>query len=516
MTPRKPNILFIMVDQLAAPALQCYGNSVAKTPNINRLVNNGTLFETNYCNFPICAPSRFSMLSGRLASRIGVYDSGHEFTANSPTIMHYLRHQGYQTALSGKMHFIGPDQLHGYEERLNTDIYPSQFNWIADWKTALDESSTGGLKGHQTLDDRVRSGGKVKRTLQLDYDEETAFLGVQKIYDLARSDDKRPFFLTVSFSHPHDPFEATGDFWNLYNDDEIAMPTVPRLDAAERDIHSSRLMAMYGADHDILTDAEILRARHAYFANISYIDAKIGELMNALKATDFDKNTIIVFTSDHGEMLGERGLWFKFCFYEWSMRVPLIIQLPDGQGAGVRAQGHSSLVDLLPTLVELANDGKTADYVTPLDGHSLSGAFQRAGHTGKDITLAEYSAEGALAPQVMLRKGNFKLIHCRTDPALLFDLGSDPHERTNLAGSPEHAAVQTKLEAQLSDHWDLKQLETAVLEGQKRHLFLRDTLAAGIVPSWDYQPKNDAAKKYVRTMPGIDKAERRLPRVTDT
>ena len=514
MTLNKPNILFIMVDQLAAPALRCYGNSIAKTPNIDQLVESGTLFENNYCNFPICAPSRFSMLSGRLASRIGVYDSGHEFTASSPTIMHYLRQQGYQTALSGKMHFIGPDQLHGYEERLNTDIYPSQFNWIADWKAAHEQSSAGGLKGHQTLDDRVRSGGKVKRTLQLDYDEETAFLGVQKIYDLARSDDKRPFFLTVSFSHPHDPFEATEEFWDIYSDDEIAMPTVPRLDEAERDIHSSRLMAMYGADRDILTDAEILRARHAYFANISYIDAKIGELIKALKATDFDENTIIVFTSDHGEMLGERGLWFKFCFYEWSMRVPLIIRLPAGQGAGVRAHGHSSLIDLLPTLVELANDGKPANYVTPLDGRSLMGAFKEGGHTGKDYTLAEYSAEGSLAPQVMLHQGNYKLIYSRTDPTLLYDLDSDPNELTNLAGSPEHAVVQARLEAQLLDHWDLENIEADALESQKRHLFLRDTLTAGIVPPWDYQPKNDATKKYVRTLPSIDKAKRRLPRVS--
>ena len=253
-------------------------------------------------------------------------------------------------------------------------------------------------------------------------------------------------------------------------------------------------------------------ARHAYFANISYIDAKVGELMKALKATDLDENTIIVFTSDHGEMLGERGLWFKFCFYEWSMRVPLIIRLPGGQSAGVRAQGQSSLIDLLPTLVELVNDGNPADYVTPLDGRSLMGAFQEDGHTGKDYTLAEYSAEGSLAPQTMLRQGNYKLIYSRTDPTLLYNLDCDPNELTNLAGSPEHAAVQAKLEAQISDHWNLENLEIAVLESQKRHLFLRDTLAAGVVPPWDYQPNYDVTKKYVRTMPGIDKAERRLPR----
>ena len=130
---RKPNFLFVQADQLAARALRAYGNKVSKTPNIDKLAERGLVFEHAYCNYPLCAPSRFSMLSGLLPSNAEAYDNGAEFPASMPTFIHYLRLLGYQTCLAGKMHFIGPDQLHGFEERLTTDIYPSDFNWTADW-----------------------------------------------------------------------------------------------------------------------------------------------------------------------------------------------------------------------------------------------------------------------------------------------------------------------------------------------------------------------------------------------
>ena len=133
---RKPNFLFVQADQLAARALPAYGNRIAKTPNIDRLAGQGVVFEHAYCNYPLCAPSRFSMMSGLLATHAGAYDNGAEFPASLPTFVHYLRLLGYQTSLSGKMHFIGPDQLHGFEERLTTDIYPSDFNWTANWSSS--------------------------------------------------------------------------------------------------------------------------------------------------------------------------------------------------------------------------------------------------------------------------------------------------------------------------------------------------------------------------------------------
>ena len=146
MTSNHPNFLFIMTDQLAAPALPFYGNPVGKTPHLTAIANNGVLFENAYCNSPLCAPSRASMMTGQLPSRIGTYDNAAEFPAEIPTFAHYLRAMGYQTCLCGKMHFIGPDQFHGFEERLTTDIYPADFCWTPDWTRPEARPSGPGLR----------------------------------------------------------------------------------------------------------------------------------------------------------------------------------------------------------------------------------------------------------------------------------------------------------------------------------------------------------------------------------
>ena len=209
-----PNILLIQADQMAGPALPMYGHPVVKTPHLQRLAENGTVFQNAYCNNPVCAPSRFSMMSGRLSSKIGAYDNASEFPASIPTFAHYLRDLGYKTCLSGKMHFVGPDQLHGFEERLTTDIYPSDFGWTPDWSQTDHPfaPSVMSLRG-------VVEAGLCKRSLQLDYDDEVGFLAVQKIYDYARDKDRSPFFLTASFTHPHNPFTITREYWNRYADD---------------------------------------------------------------------------------------------------------------------------------------------------------------------------------------------------------------------------------------------------------------------------------------------------------
>src|SRR5450755_2292084 len=163
----KPNFLFVMADQLTAHALPIYGNTVAKTPHIDALAARATTFANAYCNFPICAPSRFAMLSGQLTSKIAAWDNAAEFSASVPTVLHYLRSLGYRTSLSGKMHFVGPDQLHGYEERLTTDIYPSDFSWTPDWlREGLPES------GARMSMRSVVEAGLCERNLQIDYDEE--------------------------------------------------------------------------------------------------------------------------------------------------------------------------------------------------------------------------------------------------------------------------------------------------------------------------------------------------------
>src|SRR6187455_953236 len=217
----RPNFLVLMADQMAAHALPFHGNKVVRAAALSRLAQEGVVFDAAYCNSPICAPSRFSMLSGRLPTAIGAYDNAAEFPASVPTLMHYLNAAGYQTILAGKMHFIGPDQLHGFAERLTTDIYPADFAWTPNWAVGPADDKPSGISMNNVL-----QAGPCVRSLQMDYDDEVEHFALQRLYDLAREPEatRKPFFLTVSFSHPHPPFTAGQEHWDRYTDDEIDAP----------------------------------------------------------------------------------------------------------------------------------------------------------------------------------------------------------------------------------------------------------------------------------------------------
>ena len=196
----QPNFLFIMVDQLAAPALAPYGDKMVKAPAIDRLANEGVVFENAYCNFPICGPSRASLHTGKLPFSIGMFDNASEFMASIPTFAHYLRGLGYRVELSGKMHFVGPDQFHGYQSRHTTEIYPANFAWSVDWSKGREFRPT-----NLTMAPVIESGPCI-RTLQMDYDDEVAYNGIQAIYDLARRGSDDPWMLTVlSLIHISEP-----------------------------------------------------------------------------------------------------------------------------------------------------------------------------------------------------------------------------------------------------------------------------------------------------------------------
>jgi len=187
----KPNILLLMADQMAPAALPFYGGTTAVTPVMSRLASEGVVFSSAYCASPLCGPSRFSLLSGQLPSRIGAFDNACEFRADTPTFAHHLRLGGYRTITAGKMHFVGPDQLHGFEERLTTDIYPADFSWTPDW-TRPQERPTW----YHSMTS-VTTAGPCVRTNQIDFDEEVVFAARRKLFDIARASDPRPFFLMV-------------------------------------------------------------------------------------------------------------------------------------------------------------------------------------------------------------------------------------------------------------------------------------------------------------------------------
>ncbi|OXY82630.1 choline-sulfatase [Oceanimonas doudoroffii] len=498
MDTNRPNIVFIMADQLAAPALPIYGHPVVKTPHLSALADAGVVFDSAYCNSPLCAPSRYVLMTGRLPSKIGAYDNAADLADDIPTFAHYLRNLGYRTALSGKMHFCGADQLHGFEERLTSDIYPSNFNWITSW-----DQPEKRPEWYHNMDPVIEAGPCV-RSLQLDYDEEVVVNAQRFLYDQVRGSDDRPFCLTVSMTHPHDPYITTDEYWSRYHHDDIDMPSV-KVAPGEHDPHSERLRFVCGLDKTEVTDEQIRNARHAYYGSISYVDDQVGKLVKTLKETGLDKNTIIVFSGDHGDMLGERGLWYKMSWFEWSARVPLIVHYPE-RFAPRRVSASVSTLDLLPTFVEMV-DGPQSGYVTPIEGRSLVPHLQ--GEEGHDEVIGEYLAEGALAPLLMIRRGAYKYICSPADPEQLFNLVEDPQELRNLANSPAHADVLQSFREQVASGWDLDQLNENVLQSQRRRQLVGEALNKGKYTPWDFQPFVDASHQYVRHTIGLYDLERR-------
>ncbi len=523
----QPDILLVMADQLAPHFTSTYGHPLVKTPHLDALAERGVRFDAAYCHAPLCAPSRFTMLSGMAASTIGAWDNASEFPASVPTISHHLRLGGYRTILSGKMHFVGPDQLHGYEERLTTDIYPADFAWTPDWENAGKRID----KWYHNMDVLADAGPAVT-TYQIDYDEEVGFAARRKLLDIARDDDDRPFFLTASFIHPHDPYVARPEWWNLYDHDAIDLPDPYDLGTA--DPHTRRIRAGIQADTVGYTEDQVRNARHGYYANTSYFDDWLGRLVATLAEIGRLDRTVIIVTSDHGDMLGDRGVFFKMSFHERSARVPLVMAGPGIGGAdgGATVAGACSLLDLLPTVVDIATDG---------DG--LSDRIDTTGWAGRSLwpeatgigvgddgdlgeTTGEYMGEMTAHPMFMIRRGRYKFISCVGDPDQLYDLDVDPLERNNLVPSPggetevasseivetvqhdipltpendagDYRELAASFAAEVARRWDSDAIRDRVIESQRRRRILHAALSTGPLTSWDHLPANDVANSYVR------------------
>ena len=497
----QPNILILMVDQLNGTLFPDGPASWLHAPHLKRLAERSTRFAHTYTASPLCAPGRGGFMSSMLPSRTGIYDNAAEFRADIPTFAHHLRRAGYRTCLSGKMHFVGPDQLHGYEERLTTDIYPADFGWTPDYR-----------KPGERIDwwyhnmGSVTGAGVAEITNQMEYDDEVAHFAGQKLYDLARGHDPRPWCLTVSFTHPHDPYVARRRYWDLYEDCAHLQPQVPAFAYEDHDPHSKRIFdANDWRSYDITQD-HVARARRGYFANISYLDDKIGELLRILE--DTRQQAVIVFVSDHGDMLGERGLWFKMSMYDGSSRVPLMIAAPDLTPG--RVDTPVSTLDLGPTLADLAGID-TSEIAPWTDGTSL---LPVAAGAERGPVPIEYAAEASIAPIVALRDGPWKYSRCAPDPDQLFNLDDDPDELTNLAHNPAHSETLARLSALADDRWDLARFDAEVRASQARRWVVYEALRQGGYYPWDFQPLRQASERYMRNHMDLNDLEesQRFPR----
>jgi len=451
-----PNILILMVDQLNGTLFPNGPAEWLHAPNLKKLAARSVRFQNCYTASPLCAPGRASFMSGQLPSVTGVYDNAAEFPSSLPTYAHHLRRAGYQTSLSGKMHFVGPDQLHGFEERLTTDIYPPDFGWTPDYR-----------KPH----------------------------------------DPRPWCLTVSFTHPHDPYVARKKYWDLYEDCDYLLPDIPAMEYDAHDPHSKRIFDANDWRNFDITEDDIKRSRRAYFANISYLDDKIGEILETLETTR--QEAVILFVSDHGDMLGERGLWFKMSFYEGSSRVPMMMS-----ASGVEPRlvtDPVSNIDVCPTLCDIA--GISMQDVAPwTQGETLLPLAR--GRTRTTPVAMEYAAEASYAPMVSLRSGPYKFNRCALDPDQLFDLENDPHELVNLVDSPEFGDIRDEFSALADAKWDLARFDEEVRRSQARRWIVYEALRNGEYYPWDYQPLKNASERFMRNHMDLNVLEenQRFPR----
>ncbi len=501
---RRPNMLVIMVDQLNGTLFPDGPAEWLHAPHLKALAARSLRFANSYTASPLCAPARASFMSGQLPRRTRVYDNAAEFASDIPTFAHHLRRAGYRTCLAGKMHFVGPDQLHGFEERMTTDVYPADFGWTPDYR-----------KPGERIDwwyhnmGSVTGAGVAEITNQLEYDDEVAAEALARLYDYSRGHDPRPWALTVSFTHPHDPYVARRKFWDLYEDCAHLDPPGEALAFAAHDPHAQRLLR--ACDHEAfgITPEHVRRSRRAYFANISYLDEKIGEILRVLEETRQAENTAILFVSDHGDMLGERGLWFKMCFYEGSARVPMMLAAP-GLAPGL-VTAPVSTMDAAPTLAALA--GVSMEEVLPwTDGESLL-PLASGGERDSPV-LMEYAAEGSEAPMVAIRRGRWKYAACVLDPEQLFDMEAEPGERRNLAADPAHAETLAAFRAEAAAKWDLAAYDREVRESQARRHVVYEALRQGGYYPWDFQPLKRAAERYMRNHMDLNVLEesQRFPR----
>ncbi len=496
-----PNILLITSDQLIPDMMGAYGNKVVKTPNLDKLARSGVLFNAAYTPNPICAPARACMMTGRYSTNIGVWDNAAPLGSDIPTICHYLESLNYESVLSGKMHFVGPDQLHGYDKRLIPNIYPTDFQWTKNRFEKEPRSHGLAYQGEnirivpEGIDLEKKSGKLQFIRPSYDFEERKAVgSGFNEESNNSRFDkwahfkaidylnekrerikngDKEPFFLTLSYNYPHEPFFPPAELYELYKNAPVDLPVVRNETSEIYSIMDQWLNTHHGLNGlDMLEPESVYKVRRAYYALVHYVDLMIGEIIEALDENGFNENTIIIFTSDHGDMLLKRGMVQKRVFYEWSSRVPMIIKYPDNRFAGKHVNTPVSLIDVLPTILDYA--GVPESSRSTIDGQSMVPLIEQ-GEEDRYI-ISEMHSEGVYAPCFMIRQGKFKYTYIHGYGGQLFDLDSDPDELNNLIGNRRHTQLIAELRGKIFTHFDPEQIESRLHQSLKDRMIIQQSI----------------------------------------
>jgi len=477
----KPNLLFIFSDQHTQRVSGCYGDKIVQTPNLDRLAVNGVAFDNAYCPSPLCVPSRMSLLSGRYPSEQDVWMNDDFLPSDIPTFAHSLGASGYEPTIIGRLHSIGPDQLHGYTHREVGDHSP---NWIGIGRHNMGVLKGAPGPGRATID---KSGVGQSAYEVKDVDTTAATID---FFD--RHDNAHPFCVTVGLMLPHAPYVARKEDYEFY-DGKVGPAEIPLPE------EEHPWLQWWREKHDIVEVPEdhAIRARTAYYALVTGMDRMIGKILDKLEEHGLLENTLIVYTSDHGDQIGERGLWWKHTFYEESVKVPLILCWPGQLPKGKRRDQIVNLVDLNATFL----DALGAAPLPNSSGQSFLNVAKDSAADWQNVTYSEYCSDVTKwdgMRQRMLRQDNWKLIYYHGFQSQLFDLADDPQELNDLADAPEHQEIKEQLLAQLLGDWNPDEIEQKMFERQKDKEVL-GAWAREASPSevyiWDLKPEMNRLDK---------------------
>lgn len=451
----QPDIVMVMTDQHAARIMGCAGDPIAKTPALDALAQSGTRFENAYCNAPLCVPSRMSFLTGLEPHKSGVLNNDTYLPSDIPTLAHALGAAGYACHLVGRMHFYGPDQLHGFEDRPIGDIAASY--------PGGNPPDIGDLtKGRGNRGPELAFSGAGETSYQA-YDLAVAKQAEETIATLKeqRARTGQPFFVLVSLFCPHPPYICPRDDF----DDFARVVPPPRLTPPKQDHPAIADWRKAGGTADV-SPASQETSRAAYYGLVQTIDRICGRVFDLVKDQD---NTLSIYTSDHGDCLGERGLWWKSVMYDQSAKIPLILRGPDvsTQTTDTRV---ASLVDLTATILDYAG----TDALPGACGQSLRGPAQ------EDLACFSSYYGGLMNIQLphvrhrMVRQGRYKLMWFDGARPLLFDLDADPDELVDLARDADHADVLLSLTSQVLEGWPLVEIARKQVQISDRTEIIRN------------------------------------------
>lgn len=457
------NLLIIMSDQHNRRLAGCYGHDIVETPNLDRLARDGVRFDAAYTPCPVCVPARASFATGKYVHQIGHWDNAMPFTGAEVSWHSFLRERGHRTVSIGKLHFRSDTDDNGFsEEQIGMHVIEGK----------------GDLLGLVRDEDMPKRAGAYKmakmagpgESMYTTYDREIAARAQIWLREEARKYEEKPWVLFVSFVCPHFPLTAPPEHFYRYYDEDLQPPLLyeQREDPLHPYLEDYRRSFAY--DEFFETPDMVKRAQAGYMGLCSFLDENIGKVLSAMADTGLTDNTRVVYTSDHGDNLGNRGLWGKSTMYEDSVGVPLIIKGPDIP-AGKVAQTPASLLDLYPFI--MSSTGETSPETVTKEHPGTDVMRLIEGEEKDRAVFSEYHGMGSKAAAYMIRKGNYKLLAYATYPPQLFDLSEDPDELNDLAQDENAKPVLQDLQQELMKVCDPHETDRRAKADQKKLMEVR-------------------------------------------